>query len=304
MSGEATQLLSEWHSVPPLVAALQHWPVVAAGKTDALTLASINATILAIFLAALTAYFLIHLQAIEGMKTELIERASPAKVLKFGLWLRTAEVASVKPIEMWAGVLGVSIASFNGLIEDSFDESEQGALLLPIICHLATSYPFPGDPFQGKTLGKLDTEDEIERWLPEYEEAADAIAGTPQLAEERVLRLVEFSELAQAKQSGSEADGTVRGVYEDLLEFGREAQKIARSIRSELDRLRRYRRRMPTRISGIGIGFIIGLAFFCGVTLPMVDSHVTTVLVVWLPTLLYMIGLAVAVVGLVRLRAH
>jgi hypothetical protein len=82
-----------------------------------------------------------------------------------------------------------------------------------------------------------------------------------------------------------------RGVGDNIFQQMQRATEIARSVSSLLGQFEAAKKRQPT---GEIIGGLIGagVAFLCGVLLPLFWRHVPVILLLWVPSGFYVIAFA------------
>jgi hypothetical protein len=275
-------------------------------------LAGINGTIIAILAAIVTGYLFVHFQALEAMRTVLIEKANEVNErLYFGYAISTGhgfELAGAKDL---MEVLNALVAGWTEPLspylgeQNPNDKLQRARLLQNVVGRATRTYPFPEMEIGAAlpTPLDLDSEAKIREWFPDFETATRLLQPvlhtqrpTNELLE--LLKVYAAEEVQEEEEQGRVIEGAALNrqmeICDELQTFTKEALEVQRSVHAELVRIERYKKRLPSRRRLAVAAFASVLVFICGVALPMVDQSVPSVLDAWVPAIAYTAALVAA----------
>jgi hypothetical protein len=290
---------------------------------DGLALAQINGTILAILIAAATAYVLIFLQTLEAMKTDLIDRANQINHLVFSSQIGSADVENCQlatpdeRLRLMQYLVGgyaesapppPSTGSMRGIPWGATEEAKmrRAKLAGAMMSKIAGSYPFA---MGSRQPVQLTSESQVREWLPDLEKAVrmldSLLVGGRNLLpawmdwldqEEPVGTRIEIFPTAIRRLLPKPAlrameGGFHRSVYHEFVDLIRRAREIALATREAAARIDRYHSRLPAAWRLTVAGLLATVVFVCGVAWPMVHPDVSSLVSAWVPAVAYVASL-------------
>ena len=306
------------------VAALHH--VAAAG--NALTVAGINGTILAIVIAALSGYIFMVYQSIHRMQTELIEHANATRrtatrpgilVVLDAPWDSGASFDDLRDVFVRLAMgmdperdVEVPPPGEARRLEPWQPEGidTRGETLLALMSQMPKKAPFAYDP--KKDIKDLDG---ARSWLADVEDRIVFIAGIfrdcfmtiqPFVADAERRRVQRFAE-----REGSQMSAVMRSLVETrqtrsemLSEFETWVEGYRRGVdevRAAMEALRRYElRALPSRGLALSIAMAVLAVFVGGVAIPVVHPSVSDIVYAWFPVFLYAVALVIGLAAALR----
>jgi hypothetical protein len=283
---------------------------------DGLSLAQTNGTILAIIFAAIFGYLLIVFEAIDRLRTELVEQAHAINRIRYSVHFKSEAIntAGMSPTELGEAFYALSLGGQPEGVAD--DSGSRGLALCAVASTAATSHPFA----EARVATEADAREwlaEIEDVLPRFRNPLIPAGGNhiPELAEaaQQAYRRTDEEEFerrrAEVEALGYDLERWLvrqdRGEWakEALAEFEAliwQAQEVMQETRFVLDRLDRYRRRaLPQRSERVrdrvaaGVALLaLFAAFVCGVIVAMLDQDASHYVDAWVPAVAYLSCLA------------
>ena len=267
----------------------------------ALSAAQINATILAIAIAALSGYLFMVWQTQQAMETEAVEHANATQRAPSRYWFVLAPssfnahdlglgelrdaleriVLGIPSDQLWQGKAPTS------KLPPATNTQARAEALLVVLSAMWRVPPLLYDPER-----ELTDVAGVETWLSEVEWPMRRIVGTLRQDPEAIERLV------AAVETGSVL--TKRGSEDDRVEMFTEwAERFLQGVqetKASLDKLRRYeRRRLPSRPKAVAVAVLLPAVFLCGVVVPLAHPSVTQVVYAYIPAGFYAVAMLYAV---------
>lgn len=279
----------------------------AVSTSNALNLAGINGTIISILIAVTSGYLFVHFQALDGLKTELIDKANEVNRNSYN-WLSRAGLGDLSHIDhlgVFEALARGGFGALHGVIADETDEAERAKLLPELMSRIARSYPFPTaeDNALHAVPLVLDSEKKVRAWLPDYAKVVQPLAQSVFFSPRNKLPdLVARREKDEAAEGIPDPRRAGRQGYAEFEQFVDKAFDTLIAVRLEADRVDRYRDRLPSGRYLVAAGVGTLAVFLSGVALPMVWSGTPAVIDAWIPATSYALALAGGIIFLWKLR--
>jgi hypothetical protein len=269
------------------------------GRDDGLTLAAINGTIVALVVAAASAYFFIHLQALETMKTDLIDTAHRINDVRLGFSSKAGlpDFESSDRLYLLAlvgrsGPLTTRAERLLGLEQFSdLPAARRADIALALMSQIGLNYPFPS----WSEKPPLATEGEVRDWLADlWEVLADlqwTVSGPGAEGLREVMQARDDAEAAAMEELQAplpEMRDLRRRMCEGFVQFVGDAERVYRATSESAERIDRYRARLPSRNAFKAAAAILIGVFLCGVAWPMVNPNVSALVNAWIPAGTYL----------------
>jgi hypothetical protein len=297
----------------------------AQGSSDAIEVAGIHATIIAIFMAVAVGYAGVVYGSVHAMKDDILDKATEATRNRVNISVGRDDHAgydgrdTVAREQLVANILHIArrapayLVRIEPMPEQPLDErvpqvdevAKRAKYVVAALSLLLHNYPLQGKRFKSLT--------EVREWLPEIElllENVFVAIGTPW------AYLVSIVEAAAAEERASEQNVPLGGPlaatvqwWNQVLDPSRllgvfrqalvDAQEEARAVEARLARYDGYRSRLaPAWKIGLAVA-LATLAFVTGVAVPLIDTGAPRWIYVGVPLGVYLVALVVAAVLLV-----
>lgn len=287
---------------------------------DAVSVAAINATILAVGLGAATAYFLFIFQGLYAMTTEAIEIANRVNDFQWVFYVSSDISYDASDPDQRLEMAREIYALANPVgFKNRYNRANQ---LLSRMSLVVANYPFPAVPrevVEGgvKTGGprrpiSLTNVKEIATWADDAERLLADVSWSIRTHRSGLTELLRETDRTRNLEAPSDSPG-VREDYERMFKEADPAQTIqdflaevndvlmvARAAKAKLAQISRYRRRLPNRTSLLVGLALAGLVGSCGVVLPMVCPNTSVIVVAWIPGSIYLSALIGAIIWVAR----
>ena len=272
---------------------------------DALTYASINATILALLFAVSTALGVIAAQKIDSLTTALFDKAHEINSLRSPTqWRQKDHEPAGRSADEIIELLRVIVTG-----EEFADEhlppasarSDRGSLLAQSFGDLAARYPFAAEAAPGEDVSlSFSTEAGVRSWLDSLKEAARRCDVLLKVGLPRMEELVNAGVGDTLAKLNEVNPNFIPPPADDFAHFVSRATQVSEETRALADQLDRYRSRLPSRGFVVTTLVVTSLVFASGVVYPMVDTRALAPAVAWLPGVFYMTSLLGACVYIIR----
>ncbi|HLL91513.1 MAG TPA: hypothetical protein VK252_01135 [Solirubrobacteraceae bacterium] len=269
-------------------------------------MAGINATILAIAIAAFSGYVFMVWQSQQAMETEAVERANATRRAPSRLWWVLAP-QSFNAHGLGLGELRDALERIvfgvpNGQLWDgralmsklpSADNTQaRGEALLVVLSAMWRVPPIQHNVTGGQTAPEITGVGEVETWLNEIEWPMRRIVGTLRSEPERIEKLVGAIEKGSALSARQDRGDDRVEVFTEWAENYLAGVQETKAI---CDKLRRYEgRRLPSRPKGIAVAALLATVFLCGVIVPLVHPSATEVVYAYIPAGFYVLAMGYA----------
>ena len=285
-------------------------------KHERIAIAEVHAAILSIFIAAVSGYVGLSYTSLNEIEHKALQEAEAINRLTYEGHYGdpTAEMY----VSSNANNRRKLLSRFSGLIVEDLDPSEIGEEALRILSALYMYYPFPKrittDGSGHVTIGPpqplfFTTLEELRQWVLDLEEVTRVVdhIRSPTLQESLgayFRKWVNTPESVYLKLTAAQIEAMTkyRSIMDHIVQQMRQANEIAEEARSFFRQLETAKKRQPT---GEIIGGLMGagIAFLCGVLLPMFWPKVPEILLLWIPSVFYIIAFTYIVHFLWKLLA-
>ena len=276
------------HATASLLEAAAHL-----SKTDALTYATVNATILGLLFALSTAVGVIWLQTIDRLNRVLFDKAHEINGVKRPMkWqlqdYSAADLSSDELIEMMR-----VIVTGEDFPEEDFAPpgapAARGLLLVHCFGVIAGRYPFAasGPPDRHTDL-VFETREEVTIWLDHLKESVqrcELLLNVGSLKMRELATAGVGDQLAKVREAAPEF---IPMPVDDFGRFMSGVSQIATQTELLVAQLARYRRsRLPGRALVVTATVVSSVVFVSGIVYPMIANRPWSPPVSWLPGAFY-----------------
>ena len=295
-----------------------------APDTSALLAAQVNAAIVAIAVAALSAYALILWQALQAQTSKIVDEAN--RVNERWDWPADLDLIPLAYDSAHRGERQAKIAQLIQALETPFpfkpekgDDEKKAQLadrIRALIVTLVATYPFPEQFGAGLVLNppkpvRLDRIKLVEDWV----QAVDDVTRRPlQALRDHAQSLGDILQHLSQSEETPMMFGFLFGrsrTEAQALDLGRrlasvnpqnvvgsfllrmvEVNGLAESTRVKLEQYERLRRLIPKRKTVVSVVALVLAAFLTGVVAPLLHASAPLWLVAWVPAGIYLLGSA------------
>lgn len=305
--------------------------------SDTLAIATINATVLAIFFAVVSGYAFLSIQTLSALTTELISAASEINGVSPVLVSSDSLKDAIDPQDWTARdaltAEAAAVIAGDHRDGDTMTVRERVRRLIQILSYTTVVYPFKtrmrmmrgGGVAVGERELSFARVNAVEIWVGDMYRAIGRLLPTLELRADEIDHLLkdwwsgepDEEEIGQARAMGSllaqsgagsraemEAATALslnaRSRVDEALELIRRGYRIAEDVSTKLEELRRLKRRLPKSTHTFAALLLAGGAFGAGVLVPILVHHPPLIVYGWIPLVIYSLGFVALLISVGR----